>query len=59
MVLDVAPLGGDARDAIHSLRWSGSKNKQGFLSLTPFTRRVMSLGPVMGGGHPEPNEQQV
>lgn len=37
------------RDAIHSLRWSGSKNKQGFLSLTPFTGRVMSLGPVMGG----------
>lgn len=36
--------------AIHSLRWSGSKNKQGFLSLTPFTVRVMSLGPV-GGGH--------
>lgn len=36
------------RDAIHSLRWSGSKNKQGFLSLTPFTGRVMSLGPVMG-----------
>lgn len=36
--------------AKHSLRWSGSKNKQGFLSLTPFTVRVMSLGPV-GGGH--------
>lgn len=36
------------RDAIDSLRWSGSKNKQGFLSLTPFTGRVMSLGPVMG-----------
>lgn len=38
-------VGGDAK---HSLRWSGSKNKQGFLSLTPFTGRVMSLGPVMG-----------
>lgn len=37
------------RDAIHSLRWSGSKNKQGFLSLTAFTARVMSLGRVMGG----------
>lgn len=33
-----------------SLRWSGSKNKQGCLSLTPFTVGVMSLGPV-GGGH--------
>lgn len=40
--------GGGAGDAIHSLRWSGSKNKQGFLSLTPFTERVMSLGPGMG-----------
>lgn len=38
------------RIAIHSLRWSGSKNKQGCLSLTPFTVRVMSLGPEMGGG---------
>lgn len=38
-----------ARDSIHSPRWTGSKNKQGFLSLTPFTGRVMSPGPVMGG----------
>lgn len=36
------------RIAKHSLRWSGSKNKQGCLSLTPFTVRVMSLGPEMG-----------
>lgn len=38
--------------AKHSLRWSGSKNKQGFLSLAPFTVRVMSLGPGgwWGGG---------
>lgn len=37
------------RIAIHSPRWFGSKNKQGCLSLTPFTVRVMSLGPEMGG----------
>lgn len=35
-------------DSILSLRWPGSKNKQGFLSLAPFTRRVMRLGPAMG-----------
>lgn len=38
---------GGGKDAIHSLRWRGSKNKQGFLSLTPFTGRVMGLGPVV------------